>query len=453
MKTPSNPTEPKGAPRRKFEKWNAYCLDTWILETIAVVFSIGCLVAMCAILLAYDDKPRPAFSFGLSLNAIISLLATGSKSSLMFVVGEALSQNKWVWLQSSAQPLLDVQAFDSASRGPLGSMMMLFQGKRSLATLGAAVTVVFLAFDPFVQQITEYPTRSAPITDGSGIAVTRSLGQFTPSVLQSEWGVAYLTGVWSDDNLYQPQCSSGNCTWPVFRSVGVCSKCADITRSSKLHCNVTDDLRLLNGTLNGVCQITPPLGVSKNVTFSLQLPSSTGPDFDAQLSFGNNVTWAAYEEAKYEVMNLSGSHADTFTSAGVTSPLLVYDFAQLEYDFEFLQSSKPVDGFKLKEMTECSLAICLSDWKVSVTKGNVIQELSNIDYGELVWKNTSTDAAALDISLCWRPSYAPANISFFADGSSKMGPTDTDEYAFCGITSALITSPRMFDVADIKGYI
>lgn len=94
---------------RKHENWNARCLDTWLLEIVAGIFSVACFIAICAILIAYNGKTRPELWYGLSLNAIISVLATGCKSSLLFTVGEALSQTKWVWFSSAPRLLLDLQ--------------------------------------------------------------------------------------------------------------------------------------------------------------------------------------------------------------------------------------------------------------------------------------------------------------------------------------------------------
>lgn len=39
-------------------------------------------------------------------------------------------------------------------------------------------------------------------------------------------------GIWGSGFEMEPSCPSGNCTWPVFRSAGWCSKCADITSAT-----------------------------------------------------------------------------------------------------------------------------------------------------------------------------------------------------------------------------
>ncbi|KAL2857623.1 hypothetical protein BJX68DRAFT_263182 [Aspergillus pseudodeflectus] len=46
-----------------------------------MIFSLMCFTGIIAALMVYDDKPAPGFSYGLTLNAIISLLTAASKSS------------------------------------------------------------------------------------------------------------------------------------------------------------------------------------------------------------------------------------------------------------------------------------------------------------------------------------------------------------------------------------
>lgn len=83
--------------------WSSITLDTWILEGASLGFSIACLVSIYSILIAYNGEQRPDFIYKISLNTIISVLATACKSSLVFVVGAGLSQLKWLWFQNRRQ--------------------------------------------------------------------------------------------------------------------------------------------------------------------------------------------------------------------------------------------------------------------------------------------------------------------------------------------------------------
>ena len=117
---------------------------------------------MLIVMYAYKNKAEPKMQFGLTLNAIVSILATASQSSLAFTTASAIGQLKWCWLTKNDQTLDDLQTFKDASRGPLGSLSMLFATSikfKPLASIGAAIVILALAYDPFVQQVLQYPSR------------------------------------------------------------------------------------------------------------------------------------------------------------------------------------------------------------------------------------------------------------------------------------------------------
>lgn len=130
----------------------------------------------------YDGKPLPALPHGLTLNAIISVLATGSKSALLFSVASNITQWKWIWYrEQKMRKLSDLQVFEDACRGPLGAVQLLFDNTRtSLGLIGAGIVLLALAYDPFGQQLLAYPvqevytpsnftwTKQAQIYPGSG---------------------------------------------------------------------------------------------------------------------------------------------------------------------------------------------------------------------------------------------------------------------------------------------
>ena len=81
-------------------------------------------MSIAIILLRFNGRPLTDWPFSITLNTFISLLATLARAALALPIAESISQLKWVWFQRSHR-LLDVQAFDSASRGPLGSLSLL----------------------------------------------------------------------------------------------------------------------------------------------------------------------------------------------------------------------------------------------------------------------------------------------------------------------------------------
>ncbi|CAG8380063.1 unnamed protein product [Penicillium salamii] len=444
---PSIPTESKETPRNR-KGFNARCLDTWLVETIAVLFSVACFLAICGILIAYNGKPRPDLRYGMSLNAIISVLATGCKSSLLFTIGEALGQLKWVWFRGKARPLVQLQTFDSASRGPFGSIVLLFQRGHWVASFGAGIVIVFLSFDPFMQQIVGYPIQQAAMGDGTGVATTKRLKHFTPIQDDMQWASAYSSGVWSDDNLFHPNCPTGNCTWSPFKSLSLCTKCGDITTETAFSCHRKHNETYSDNKrehFNATCSVKIPHGDS-TVMDSQFFISKDSP----RVKFGQNITWhvhSACDETDLGVV--SDKRVDNLTFAGVTNPLMVYAYAQVGYDIHSVNASDPISGFRLRNVTECSLAICLSDWNVSVSDGNPTIKTSNVDYGVMFWRNFTVpkwEPPWLK-ALCWRPASSPADIlmesPFYGNGSWNLPALSPVEFAFCGVNTIQVMQKKL----------
>lgn len=64
--------------------------------------------------------------FRVTINSVISILATLVESSLLVPLAAALGQQKWLWFQRGAQKLSDFQQFDAANRGQLGSLILIW---------------------------------------------------------------------------------------------------------------------------------------------------------------------------------------------------------------------------------------------------------------------------------------------------------------------------------------
>lgn len=217
-----------------WSRWMNMSLDTWLYEVAAVTFSGLCFAATIITIAVYNGKPSPQLSYGLTLNTIVSILTTASKSSLAYFVSGAIGQLKWLWVRGGVRrPVDDLQSFDDASRVPFGSIIILFRHKGlSPVSLGAAVTVLSLVFDPFMQQILSYPVYQTPMKSSQATAkqtVNFLESGFTSSEPTWEFisfGVkaAVNAALWSDGFEIEPTCPTDNCTWPSFTSVGWCNQ-------------------------------------------------------------------------------------------------------------------------------------------------------------------------------------------------------------------------------------
>ncbi|KAF2877161.1 hypothetical protein BDV95DRAFT_140700 [Massariosphaeria phaeospora] len=222
----------------------------WLIEIISWLLSAACMAGILAVLVVYKDKRIPNWPLGLTLNAYISVLSRIASAALLLPVSEALGQLKWSWFQgSSSKKMWDFELFDNASRGPWGSLLLLVRTKgKSLAALGAAVTLFALALDPFFQQVVQYPERwiqqgigsipraitYEPFSAGKEYRVGMESLQLDQNMLGATYHhfyedgtlpISFGKGVRAEIPLV---CPNSNCTWPEYETLGICSKCADV---------------------------------------------------------------------------------------------------------------------------------------------------------------------------------------------------------------------------------
>ncbi|KAJ4299700.1 hypothetical protein N0V90_004946 [Kalmusia sp. IMI 367209] len=234
-------------------------IKRWLIEIISWCLSAACMAGIGIMLIVYKNKTIPRWPLGLTLNAYISVLAKVASAALLLPVSEALGQLKWSWFQGdSSKKMWDFELFDSASRGPWGSFLLLVRTKgKSLAALGACVTLMALMLDPFFQQVVEYP-EVWRVQQGKG-ALPRAFG-YEPFAKGQEYqgGEQYmdtdmnLQGTLARyfyDNGTIPMpfgrgfraevplaCPNSNCTWPEYETLGVHSECVDIKDRLEFKC-------------------------------------------------------------------------------------------------------------------------------------------------------------------------------------------------------------------------
>jgi Protein of unknown function (DUF3176) len=408
--------------------WRRLIFDSWFCEVFSIIFSTICLVAIAVILFAYDGNASPELPHGLTLNTITSILATASKSSLTFAVAAAMSQLKWCWFQQKSRCLRDLQSFDDASRGPLGSIAMLAQHSgRSLASIGAIIVILTLSFGPFVQQVLSYPVRQVP--SQSARATTTQALAFLTNGFDLDFLTAINAGIWSQSGQFDrhPFCPSGNCTWPSFESVGWCTKCEDVTSSASL---LGCDLHIDVDTFVDEPQQTRLC----NVTFSHGLPSSVPVQVSAQADNGNiteiyitvpaETIWALYLTSNEDLI----SSESVFL--GLVNPILVLGQAKLTFHNVSLNLGYGSDyaldqGIKVSRATECVLTLCAREYNISVSEGVPSAEVVFTRYG--ITFNENFEGG----TTCWKASTEPVNLVKTGNYSGEW--VDASNFAFCPV--------------------
>ncbi|KAK4184278.1 hypothetical protein QBC35DRAFT_466591 [Podospora australis] len=195
--------------RRRFEHWLSVLDNGWTWE------------------FTYKGRTFPTVPGGITLNTIISILATVSKSRLIFTVSAVLGQLKWDWYEKRTDTLNHFETFDEASRGPLGATRLLL-GRRaflSIASVGALTTILALAMGPFVQQVVGYSEKGS-FVDSDDVWTQKMTKPSYMSYGDSDLDyVAALNGAfWNDIRLYdrRPHCPSGNCHIDIFATLEFC---------------------------------------------------------------------------------------------------------------------------------------------------------------------------------------------------------------------------------------
>lgn len=229
-----------------FPAWQNLANTYWIYELSSSLISVLALAGLFAMLRSFNGHARPKWPAYVSINTMVAITTAILKASMMLPITEGISELKWQWF-TKPQPLIDVNAFDSASRGPWGSFLFLFNFRRHLlATFGAVITICALAIDPFSQQVLNYRNCLEPNDSVTAqISVTNwytHTGGHTgadESAMDPVFELSIYNGLLSSvengSSSVSVTCPSGNCTFPsdngaTYSSVAICHKSQDITQ-------------------------------------------------------------------------------------------------------------------------------------------------------------------------------------------------------------------------------
>lgn len=91
------------------------------------------------------------------------------------LLASAICQTRWVDHIRGSRSLAYSQAVDNASRGILGSFEVLAVGTRNAITIACALLpLVFIGFEPFIQQVLRYTSETRSGLPDHANAVTLS---------------------------------------------------------------------------------------------------------------------------------------------------------------------------------------------------------------------------------------------------------------------------------------
>ncbi|RSL61353.1 hypothetical protein CEP53_005137 [Fusarium sp. AF-6] len=140
---------------------NKSLLGQWLFEIGAVALASAAVAAMVILLINFDGE-RVFDGPMITLNAVISTLSTTSRVCLLAMLASTISQWNWLLFSSEPRRLVDFEYFSAASRGPLGSLKVLLDFRilgGPVVRVGAFVTILTIALDPFAQQLVQLKTK------------------------------------------------------------------------------------------------------------------------------------------------------------------------------------------------------------------------------------------------------------------------------------------------------
>ncbi|KAM7185982.1 Protein of unknown function (DUF3176) domain containing protein [Naviculisporaceae sp. PSN 640] len=231
----------------------------WWWELGAAVVSLTCVSLIVAILVRVRDKPLSSWPLSIQPNSAISILTTLGKAAMMVIVASCLDQLKWRHIQLKARPLQHIQIFDDASRGPWGSLVMLTRVKMG-SVLGwalALITVAALAFEPSAQNILDFQLQNVELTNVTAeMSIARQYfskafpqdphGNYLDRMITPDlphFQGAMLNGLTGQVPRPNFDCPSPavNCTWPTFKSLGICVTFRNVTEGVTRNCTDPDN--------------------------------------------------------------------------------------------------------------------------------------------------------------------------------------------------------------------
>ncbi|KAI5358121.1 hypothetical protein Slin14017_G114820 [Septoria linicola] len=168
---------------------------------------------LAGLLSVLNNKPSRDWQIsGVSItpNALIAIITTFSKSALLLPVAECIAQMKWPYFQQQAHLAWHLQVFDDLSRGPLRSMKLPWRLNihTRMASLGAVITILALAVEPFTQQVITYEGLDTKASNLSSSIITNSIfaldGSNEEHKINLQLERALLSGLLSevDDELF-----------------------------------------------------------------------------------------------------------------------------------------------------------------------------------------------------------------------------------------------------------
>lgn len=104
---------------------------SWKPEILSLISAVVAIVAMLVLLAHFNGRALPLWpTTFVTLNAVVAVLVTIAAAGVGIPLSNGLSQLKWIRMRTrEGAPLADMDTFDTASRGAMGSFGLLVRGR------------------------------------------------------------------------------------------------------------------------------------------------------------------------------------------------------------------------------------------------------------------------------------------------------------------------------------
>ena len=121
----SSPPNSSSQPRSAAHITRKIIYKLWLVELLATCISVVILITLFGILRAFDLRPVAERGFFSGLpTTLVNAFTTVMRTAMLLPVATALAQLQWSWFQTERE-LLDIETFEDATRGVLGSFILL----------------------------------------------------------------------------------------------------------------------------------------------------------------------------------------------------------------------------------------------------------------------------------------------------------------------------------------
>lgn len=112
---------------------NPFAFHNWAWELAAWVLAAVSLLSLFVVLAHFNGKPLREWQSSITPSTVVAIVSQVGQSAAILPVSACVCQSMWLWLDKGSNlrghhpRLTATQNFDHGSRGPLGSLLLLWK--------------------------------------------------------------------------------------------------------------------------------------------------------------------------------------------------------------------------------------------------------------------------------------------------------------------------------------